>query len=226
MMSFYDDLQRRTAAEREAFLAIPLIGHAVKAGVTRPLYVDFLGQAYHHVKHTCPLLALAAVRCGPEDGAYRNALFDYIDEEKGHDEWILEDIAAMGGDALAVRHAAPRLPCKAMVAYAYYAIDHVSPYALLGMVHVLEGMSVALATQAAGAIAASLGGDGKTGFSYLSSHGELDKSHVSFFQRLVDGIHAPKAREAVVEAAQDIYVLYGDIFRDIGRGLGADNHAA
>ena len=60
-MSFYDDLQTATAADRGAFLSIPLIQSTVQKGASRALYVDFLTQAYHHVKHTYPLLALASV---------------------------------------------------------------------------------------------------------------------------------------------------------------------
>ena len=65
-MSFYDDLQAATAADRAAYLSIPLIQDAVRNGASRALYVDFLTQAYHHVKHTYPLLALASVHTTDE----------------------------------------------------------------------------------------------------------------------------------------------------------------
>jgi len=84
------------------------------------------------------------------------------------------------------------------------------------MVHVLEGMSVALAQRAAGAIAVRVGaGEGGGGFSYLSSHGGLDVGHVTFFQTLVDGIESDLARAAVIDTARVEYRLFGDLFRDV-----------
>jgi hypothetical protein len=144
-MPAYPDLLRQTAEARHAFMALPLIQDVLKNGASKGLYLDFLGQAYHHVRNTAPLLALAAARCDSEDYLYQSALFEYIEEERGHELWILEDIQAMGGDPEQVRRSAPRLPCKVMIGHAYYVVDHISPYGLLGMIHVLEGMAVALA---------------------------------------------------------------------------------
>ena len=214
--SFYDQLVGDTAAECNAFMAIPLIRRTVAQGVSRALYLDFLASAYHHVKHTCPLLGLALSRCGDDDGHYRVGLLAYLDEEKGHEEWILDDIAALGGDREAVRAALAPFPVRMMVAYGNYAIEHLSPYALLGMVHVLEGMSVALARAAAGSIMTSLDLPANSGgFSYLTSHGHLDEEHVALFARLLDQIDSPDHRTLVIQAARDFYRLYGDIFREL-----------
>jgi len=215
-VSFYEQLLRETADEREGFMAIPVIRHAVAEGVTRQLYLSFLGCAYHHVKHTCPLLGLALSRCGEADGIYRAGLLAYLDEEKGHEEWILNDIEALGGDRQSVRNALAPFAVRMMVAYANYAIERISPYAMLGMVHVLEGMSVALARAAAASIGSSLGVDpAKGGFSYLTSHGHLDEEHVDLFAHLLDQIDEPERRLMVIQAAKDFYRLYGNIFREI-----------
>ncbi len=215
-LSFHDQLVRDTAAEEAEFRAIPLIRRAIASGVDRDLYLNFLACAYHHVRHTCPLLGLALSRCGEDDGIYRSGLLVYLDEEKGHEAWILDDIRALGGDADAVRRTLPPLAVRMMVAYANYAIERISPYALLGMVHVLEGMSVALARAAAGAILASLSVDpAKGGFSYLNSHGQLDEEHCALFAGLLERIDAPDRRTLVIQSAKDFYRLYGDIFRGL-----------
>ena len=223
-LSFYDQLLRDTAAERAAFCAIPVIASAVTVGVDKALYLAFLASAYHHVRHTCPLLGLALSRCQIADEHYRAGLLSYLEEEKGHEAWILDDIAALGGDRQHVAHAP--LAARQLVAYGYFAIEHVSPYALLGMVHVLEGMSVALAQAGAGAIQRRLGGDATGGgFRYLTSHGQLDESHVDAFARLLERIDTPERRGVVIQAAKDVYRLYGDIFRDLADSAAA-RHAA
>lgn len=225
-MTFYDELVAATAPERFAFMNIAIVRHACANGVDRATYLDFLEQAYHHVRQTCPLLQRARERCGPDDARYREALGEYLAEEIGHDEWILEDIAALGGDAGRVRSSTARQPCRDMVAHAYRLIDDVDPHAMLGMVHVLEGMSAQLASAAAAAIFAALAptlpvSDGKMpgGFSYLSSHGALDQEHVGLFARLVDGLR-PQAQATVTAAARDFYRLYGDMFRELGERHG------
>jgi pyrroloquinoline quinone (PQQ) biosynthesis protein C len=223
-MSFYDRLISHTAAEREAFRAIPLIREAMGGGVTLGMYLDFLAQAYHHVRHTFPLLASAAART--MDMSYQKALLCYMNEERGHDEWILDDIRALGGDAERVRGGKPGAACQLMVAYSYYALEHVSPYALLGSVHVLEGMSATLATHAANAIQKSLDVRKDGGFSYLRSHGELDVQHVDFFKSLVNEIADPRAFDIVLDSVRMFYKLYGDIFRELATRHGVRSHAA
>lgn len=216
IMPFYDELVSGTRAERETFLSTPLIQRALAGSITRPLYLSYLSQAYHHVKHTCNLLALAASRCGPDDRRYQHALFEYIGEERGHEQWILDDIAALGGNAVSVAAEHPGTACSAMVGYAYYAIEHLSPYAMLGMVHVLEGISVGLAQSAADSISAAIGQPVESGgFRYLISHGALDQDHVAFFAELVNGITEADARATIVETARIMYGLFGGIFVEI-----------
>lgn len=224
MSTLYDRLVAGTEAARAGFLSIPLLGRAISGDVPPALYVRFLNQAYHHVRHTCPLLSLAAART--DDGTYRDALYEYIDEERGHEEWILADIAAITGrpHGDGIEPAGP--PCRAMVGYAYYAIEWISPYALLGMVHVLEGMSTLLASKAAQAMQDKFGPRDGDGFLYLSSHGELDVGHTAFFRETVNRLKPSAAEAAIVDCAGIMYWLYGNIFRDLERGAGEVAHVA
>jgi hypothetical protein len=222
-MGFYDHLMNVTEKDREAFLAMPIVQHAIRNGASRSLYIDFLTEAYHHVKHTFPLLALAASRTSDE--RYQDALIEYMKEERGHEKWILDDIRMVGGNPDAVRAGAPGAPCQIMVGYAYYAIEHVSPYAFLGSVHVLEGISVLLADKLADALKTSLGLESDAGFTYLRTHGSLDIEHVAFFRGLVDGFDDPATQRIIVENAKIFYRLYGAIFLDLGARAELSNAA-
>ncbi|MNJ67459.1 hypothetical protein D3C77_636340 [compost metagenome] len=82
------------------------------------------------------------------------------------------------------------------------------------MVNVLEGTSLALATQAAGVLQAKLGLPAKA-FSYLTSHGSLDLEHIEFFKRLMNRLDDEDDKAAVVHTARVVYRLYGDIFRSL-----------
>ena len=89
-MSFYEQLVTETADSCDAFFSIPLVRSTIRNGASRSLYLDFLAEAYHHVKHTFPLMALAASRTSDE--RYQDALVEYMEEERGHEKWILDDI--------------------------------------------------------------------------------------------------------------------------------------
>ncbi|MBS1165021.1 MAG: heme oxygenase family [Proteobacteria bacterium] len=222
-MSFYEQLQQETAVERQRFLSLPLIRRAIAEGASRETYLAFLGEAYHHVSHTFPLLALAASRT--TDERYQDALVEYMEEERGHEKWILDDIVFFGGNADAVRKRNPSPATIAMIGYSYYAIEHVSPYAMLGSVHVLEGMSVLLADKLADRLSQSWGQQDAGGFSYLRSHGSLDQSHVAFFRDLINGFTDPVVQRLVIDNSKIFHHLYGGIFQEIDAREGFANAA-
>jgi len=213
-MSFFQSLQNETGTARATLLSAPIIQRALAGRVELPEYAAFLGQAYHHVKHTVPLLMATGARLPERHGWLRSAVAEYIEEEIGHEEWILNDIAACGFDAEAVRSSQPAVATELMVSYAYDTVQRVNPVGFFGMVHVLEGTSIALADRAASTIRERLSLP-KKAFSYLSSHGALDIEHVKFFEGLMDRIEDPADQAQIVHSANVFYRLYGDIFRSL-----------
>ena len=213
-MSFHTQLLQDTTSARQGLLATPIIQGALRGEVSLPSYLAFLREAYHHVRHTVPLLKAMKAALPPQHAWLQSALDEYIEEEAGHDEWILDDITACGGDADAVRHGPPGHATEVMVAYAYDTIARGNPLGFFGMVHVLEGTSVSLALMAADAIQKPLGLP-DAGFSYLRSHGTLDQEHTAHFALLMDQIEDPADQAAIVHAARAFFRLYGDVFRSL-----------
>ncbi|MFZ5556570.1 MAG: TenA family transcriptional regulator [Pseudomonadota bacterium] len=211
-MAFYDELLATTARERDELTATPFIRDGAAGRLTLDAYVDFLSQAYHHVRHTLPLLMACGARLPEHLEWLRAAMGEYIEEETGHQEWILDDIRACAGDAEAVRAAQPSLPVELMVAYAYDTVQRRNPVGFLGMVLVLEGTSVSVASAAAAALKTALGlGDGP--FTYLTSHGALDVGHTRLFASLVNRLDDRGDRAALIHGARVFYRLYADVFR-------------
>ena len=126
----------------------------------------------------------------------------------------LNDIARAGGDAEAARRGPPRAATELMVAYAHDYVRRVNPMGMFGMVYVLEGTSIALATHGAGAVSKALG-LGPECFSYLTSHGALDQDHMAFFARLMDTVDDPGDQAAILHVARRIFGLFADMFRAI-----------
>ncbi len=211
-MSFYRILAENTQQSRAThLLSAPIIARCFQGDVTRDDYVAFLLQAYHHVKHTVPLLMAVGSRLPESKEWLREAVADYIEEECGHQEWVLNDIAACGYDKEAARHSPPLPATEMMVAYAWDMVSRVNPLGFFGMVHVLEGTSIALADRAAASIGSALELP-PAAFSYLRSHGSLDQEHVKFFEGLMDRISDPDEQRLIVHAGNMFYRLYGDIF--------------
>jgi len=213
-MTFHEQLLTATQTERDALLTIPFIREGAAGRLGLSSYLAFLEQAYHHVKHTVPLLMACGSRIPRHQEWLRTAVAEYIGEEIGHQEWILNDIHAAGGDAARVRHGQPSNATEVMVAYAYDIVTRRNPIGFFGMVLVLEGTSVALACNAAEQIQQSLGLP-VSAFSYLRSHGTLDVEHMGHFRELMNQLQATADQEAVIHCAKIFYQLYGAIFSSL-----------
>jgi len=213
-MSFFQRLQDETAASRQYLLSAPIIQRCFEGNIQLQDYTAFLTQAYHHVKHTVPLLMTTGGLLPERYEWLREAVGEYIEEEMGHQEWILNDLAVCGEDKEAIRQSSPALATELMVSYAYDSIRRVSPLCFFGMVLVLEGTSIALADAAAKTIATKLSLP-RAAFSYLTSHGALDQDHIKFFEGLMNRISDPQEQALIVHSARVFYKLYGDIFRSL-----------
>jgi len=214
-MPFYEELLASTEQERHALFALPLIQAGVAGTVSVDAYAAFLTEAYHHVKHTVPLLMLCGSRLPERYEWLREGVAEYIEEEIGHQEWILSDIQACGGDPDLVRNGTSSRATELMVAYAYDMITRVNPIGFFGMVLVLEGTSTALATQAGESLLNSLKLN-KNAFTYLMSHGALDVGHTEFYAGLVNKIEDANDKTQLIHCTKMFYSLYGNIFRDLG----------
>ena len=211
-MNLFDQMHDELAAERESLFAAPIIGDALRGQITRQQYVAFLREAYFHVSQTVPLLMACGSRIPAGKEWVRAAVAHYIEDEYGHEQWILNDILAAGGDDKIVRNGSPSCATELMVSYAWDVVQRRNPVGFFGMVYVLEGTSVALATRAAETLQDSLDLPAQA-FSYLLSHGTVDLEHVQFLESLINRLDDADDRACVLHCARRFYHLYGQIFR-------------
>jgi pyrroloquinoline quinone (PQQ) biosynthesis protein C len=217
-MTHYQKLLQATEKERNVMLATPVITDCMQGVITLEAYQAFLCEAYHHVRYTVPLLMGCGSRLPRRLEWLREAVAEYIEEETGHQEWILNDIEACGGDKEAVRNSSPAMATDVMVAYAWDCVQRRNPVSFFGMVLVLEGTSVRLATEAAGIIQKTLELP-DSAFSYLSSHGSLDIQHIDFYETLINRLDDPDDQTAVLTTARVMYKLYAGVFESLPRSI-------
>ncbi|MFT7288183.1 MAG: pyrroloquinoline quinone (PQQ) biosynthesis protein C [Halieaceae bacterium] len=213
-MPFYEQLLQRTDAGKDYLLSAPIIEDVYRGTFSLHSYLAFLHQAYHHVRHTAPLLTGALAGLRPEQSWVAGALREYIEEEKGHEHWILDDIQACGFDREVWAAKPPSCETEMMVAYLYDYIARINPMGVFGMVLVLEGTSSSLAPAVAQIVQKQLALP-DAAMTYLTTHGELDQDHIAHFERVMNKLTDPADQQAVVHVANRIYRLYGDVYRSI-----------
>jgi len=213
-MSFYDRLEKETILQREELYSVPQLNAALKGKISKETYISYLSQAYHHVKHTVPFLMTMGSLIPQEKKWIHKVIIEYLEEEVGHEEWILNDIKACGGDPEEVRRSKPHHETSIMNAYNYDYMKRKNPIGFFGMVFMLESTSKEIANAGAKGIKKGLGLP-ETAFTYLNSHGTLDIEHMEFFKKNVNKITDKDDQEAIIEVAQNTFKLFANVLRSI-----------
>lgn len=216
-MSFFIRLVEDSDEGRRALENVPRVHAMIHHGLTLAEYRAFLRDLYHIVWHFCPAMAASAARCGDDFRDVRYALYERIEEEKGHESWVLEDIAAVGGDVAAVQSSLPSAPVQAMIAFNYYGADRVHPCSVLGMLYMLEVVSSVYGGRVSDSIARAMGRDVSAGgFKFLSSHATMDVDHMASLNKVVKSIGDPGAQCAVINSTRVNFYQFGLMFGDGG----------
>ncbi|MBL4805283.1 MAG: iron-containing redox enzyme family protein [Alphaproteobacteria bacterium] len=213
-MNFYDQLVKETEAARSELYTVPQLIDGMQGNISRGTYIAYLTEAYHHVSQTVPFLMTMGAKLPQSKKWLHKAIIEYQEEEVGHEEWILNDIEAAGGDKEQARASVPNLETQVLIAYNYDYIKRKNPVGFLGMVFMLESTSIQIANKGADAVKDKLGLP-KKAFSYLYSHGELDISHMKFFEVTVNQVTDAEDRKAIIEVAQNTFRLFANVLRAI-----------
>src|SRR2546422_487894 len=206
-----------TDSARRGLEEIPKMHTMIHQGLKLPEYRAFLHDLYHIVWHFCPTMAAAASRLNDRYRQVRYDLYQRIEEEKGHEAWVLEDIETMGGDVAGARVNPPSAPVQAMIAFNYYAAERQHPCSVLGMLYMLEVVSSVYAGRVSDSIAHAIGRNVEGGgFKFLSSHSSMDQDHVAKLNVLLKTIEGRDAQEAIVNSTRVNFFQFGLMFREGG----------
>jgi pyrroloquinoline quinone (PQQ) biosynthesis protein C len=216
-MSFFITLVESSDASRRAIETSPRVHAMIHKGLTLAEYQAFLHDLYHIVLHFCPIMAAAAARCNGRLDNIREELRERIEEETGHEQWVLEDLAAVGGDVRAVTATPPSAPVQAMIGFNYNAAERIHPCSVLGMLYVLEVVASVYGGKVADSIARATGKDVTAGgFRFLSSHATMDADHMAKLNVLLRTIDDPAAQAAIIDSTRVNFHQFGQLFADGG----------
>jgi len=108
-------------------------------------YPELLFQIYCVVRATVPAMEAARKRaeelsaCDPVAAGVAAYLARHIPEEMHHDDWLLDDIAALGMSRQEVLRRIPSATAATAVGTVYYWVLHAHPVAWMGYAAVSEG---------------------------------------------------------------------------------------
>ena len=200
-LPFFIDLVARTDDARRAFEASSKMLDIVAHGVSVDRYRKLLLELYHVVWHFNPVCAAAASRIDDRHQAVRYFLYQHMQEEKGHEEWVMNDLEAIG---VSRQQALAYQPSRLMLGfngYNYWAADRKHPLSVLGMLYVLEVVASVYGGSLAAAIRESLLLESDRGVSFISSHAELDAQHMVELRVVLNSVQDDEAKGAIIESA-------------------------
>ncbi len=185
---------------------------AMLAGeLSKTQYANFLIRLYPLVSHFCPAMAAAAGRCADRLPWLRHFLYDHVQEERGHEAMVLNDLRALGWPTAQVAQRRPVPAVQAMLAFNYYGIHNEHPACVLGLIYVLEIMSALYGGKVALAISRKLDLPLSTGFSFLESHASLDEDHMAELRRLLQHPECAEANDCVLNSVDVNFQLFANM---------------
>lgn len=202
MLSPFADLITRTDEDRRHFETHPVVVAAVADGMSVERYRALLLELYHVVWHFNPVCAAGASRMDDRYQPIRHFLYEHMHEEKGHEDWVLNDLDAIGVKPADGRAHSPGVHTLALNGYNYWAADRRHPCSVLGMLYALEVIASVYGGPFASAIREALLLDGDRGVSFIDSHATMDAQHMAELRVIVNKLPDGAALDAVVESTR------------------------
>ena len=200
MLPFFADLVMRTDEARRDFETNPVVLDAVAHGMPIERYRKLLLELYHVVWHFNPVCAAAASRLPDALREVRYFLYEHMHEESGHEQWVMNDLEAVGVSQTTLHAHEPSVHTLALTGYNYWSADRRHPGSVLGMMYTLEVIASVYGGTFSSAIRESLLLDGDRGVSFISSHATMDMQHMAALRQILNTITDDATRDAVTEA--------------------------
>jgi len=163
------------------------------------LWPEYLVLQHQIIRATVPLTRAALDRAReldePELAAYLEL---HVEEELGHDETLLDDLALLGLGCDQVLERMPPPAVASLVGAQYYWILHHHPVAFLGYVGVMEGYPP---SDELVELLVARTGFPREAFRTFSEHGELDPGHRDHLDRTLDALPLTERHEELIAAS-------------------------
>jgi hypothetical protein len=187
------------------------------------LIPDFLFLIHGIIRASVPLMESARDRAAllaakePLAASLAEYLGQHVNEERHHDDWLLDDLEELGISRRTVWSRMPSPTVAALVGAQYYWIHHYHPLALLGYIAVLEG-DPPVESQIAEVIERT--GLPERAFRTFIKHARLDPHHRDDLNLALDmmpltGEHETLIATSALETQHLLAVSFREVVRDL-----------
>jgi len=183
------------------------------------LIPDYLFLIHSIIRASVPLMEAARDRAASlaKNDAVARSLTQYfgqhVNEERHHDDWLLDDLGELGMLPEAVWSRTPSPTVASLVGSQYYWIYHHHPVALLGYIAVLEG-NPPVETQVAEVIERT--GLPERAFRTFIKHARLDPHHRDDLNSALDSMPLTGEQETLIAmSALETQHLLGISLREV-----------
>ncbi len=165
------------------------------------VFTEYLVMFHCIIRTTVPLMnaaldqARALANADTVAAGVATYLEKHVDEERDHDEWLLDDLEVLGMSRTAVLARVPKPSVASLVGSQYYWALHYHPVALLGYLRYMEGSPP---TREFIDDLLARTGQPPTAFRTLAKHGELDPDHKDELDRTIDSLPLEPNHEMVL----------------------------
>lgn len=190
---------------RKIDLVIQPFAASCRTLVTHPrlaeLWPAFLSTQHAIIRATVPLTEAAATRAtamaaaDPVAPGLARYLEEHVEEERGHDDSLLDDLELLGVDRATVLGRMPSPSVASLVGSQYYWIYHHHPIAFLGFIALMEGHPP---TRELIETLISATGYPRAAFHTFDEHGELDPGHRDRLDQTIDALPLTSEHETIM----------------------------
>lgn len=209
------DLVTRTDQARRDFETHPVALGAIANGLSVDRYRKLLLELHQIVWHFNPICGAAASRLPDTHQQVRYFLYRHMQEESGHEQWVGNDLDAIGVPAATVKAHRPSASTLALIGYNYWSADRRHPCSVLGMLYALEVIASVYGGAFATAVREALLLTDDRGVSFIGSHATMDAEHMVHLRQILNTVERDEAHEAIVESALVNFEFVTRIFAEV-----------
>lgn len=181
----------------------------------------YLFSIHSIIRASVPLMEAARDRAvlltahDPLAASLAGYLGQHVNEERHHDDWLLDDLEELGISREVVWSRMPSPTVASLVGSQYYWVFHHHPVALLGYIAVLEG-NPPLETDIAKVVERT--GLPESAFRTFVKHARLDPHHRDDLDAALDAMPLTQEHEALIAtSALETQHLLGIVLREVVR---------
>lgn len=188
---------------------------ALLAGSLDPEYYKaYIGQTYFNASQNVKNMALFQAHLKTDQRQLEAKFLRHAALEVGHDDMALDDFAALGGDAAALKQSRPLPTTESLAAFIVFQIQYRNPLAYLGYLFHLEQLPIEIGAKAlAGLDRIGIPASATT---FLREHAEADPVHVKWNKEYLEGfIKTAEDFDSVIYGMRGTCELHAAMFQGV-----------